>query len=144
MMTQDPLEKIPLLAMETTYGACEAIVSGKVTGDLITVDRKAMVIFKKELGSKRNKVVYDSFNGVNRGSYNLEPNTDEMQKCFAVDNHTALRIAKVGLEIENKFGHPQDIELVVKEVLFHICLSFTDASLGNFGLCFCMGDVECR
>ena len=115
MMTQDPLEKIPLLAMETTYGACEAIVSGKVTGDLITVDRKSMVIYKKELGSKRNKVVYDSFNGVNRGSYNLEPNTDEMQKSFAVDNRTTLRIAKVGLEIENKFGHPQDIELVVAD-----------------------------
>jgi phosphoenolpyruvate synthase/pyruvate phosphate dikinase len=25
----------------------------------------------------------------------------------------ALRIAKVGLEIEKKFGHPQDIELVI-------------------------------
>lgn len=115
MMTQDPLEKIPLLAMETTYGACEAIVSGKVTGDLITIDRNSMVVYNRELGSKRNRVVYDIFNGKNRGTYNLEPTRDEMRKVFAIDNKMALRIAKVGLEIEKKFGHPQDIELVIAD-----------------------------
>ncbi|MDP2089489.1 MAG: PEP/pyruvate-binding domain-containing protein [Flavobacteriaceae bacterium] len=115
MMTQDPLEKVPLLAMETTFGACEAIVSGKVTGDLITIDRNSMVVYNREIGSKRNRVVYDIFSGNNRGSYNLSPTSDEMQKNFSVDNKTALRIAKVGLEIEKKFGHPQDIELVVAD-----------------------------
>jgi phosphoenolpyruvate synthase/pyruvate phosphate dikinase len=113
MMTQDPLEKKALLAMETTYGPCEAIVSGKVTGDLITVDRNKMVVYKKEVGSKRNKVVYDLFNDTNRGNYSLQPTTNEMQKSFSVDNRTALRIACVGLDIEKKMGCPQDVELVI-------------------------------
>jgi len=115
MMTQDPLEVDPLLAFEATYGACEAIVSGKVTGDLITIDRNSMIVINRELGSKRNTVIYDVFNGNNRGTYNLEPTSDEMRKNFSVDNKTALRIAKVGLEIEKKFGHPQDIELVIAD-----------------------------
>jgi pyruvate,water dikinase len=113
MMTKDPIEKMEMLAMETTYGPCEAIVSGKVTGDLITVERSSMIVYKRDLGSKRNKVVYDLFNGLNKGSYRLEPNSDSLQKDFAIDNKTALRIAKVGLEIEQKFGHPQDVELVM-------------------------------
>lgn len=113
MMTQDPIEKKPLLAMEVTYGACEAIVSGKVTGDLITIDRNKMMVYNKEIGSKSNKVVYDVFNGKNRGTYNLEPTTSEMQKKFSIDDEMALRIAKIGMEIEKKFGHTQDIEVVL-------------------------------
>lgn len=113
MMTKDPLEKIPSVSMETTYGACEAIVSGKVTGDLITIDRDSMAVCNRELGSKRNKVTYYVFNEKNCGNYTLEPITDKMRKIFSINNKTALRIAKVGLEIEKKFGHPQDIELVI-------------------------------
>lgn len=115
MMTIDPLEKADVLAMEVTYGPCEAIVSGKVTGDLITIDRSLMMVHKKELGSKQNKVIYDLFNTTNKGYYRLEPNNDELRKGFAIDNNTALRIARLGLEIEKKFGHPQDVELVVAD-----------------------------
>ncbi len=113
MMTRDPLEIQDMLAMEATYGPCEAIVSGKVTGDLITIDRTSMVVYNREIGSKRAKVVYDSFNSKNKGIYRLVPNAINMQHSFSIDNKTALRIAQVGLEIEQKFGHPQDIELVL-------------------------------
>lgn len=113
VMTKDPIEKQEVLAMEATYGPCEAIVSGKVTGDLIAINRNTMMVSKRELGSKRNKVVYDIFNGVNRGNYSLVANADYLQKRLSVDDETALRIAKVGLDIEERFGHPQDIELVM-------------------------------
>jgi phosphoenolpyruvate synthase/pyruvate phosphate dikinase len=120
IMTKDPIEKRSVLAMETTYGPCEALVSGKVTGDLITVDRSKIVINKKELGSKRNKVVYDSFNGLNRGAYKLEPNANELQTSFSIDDSTVLRLAKIGLDIEEKFGQPQDIELVIAAGLIYV------------------------
>jgi len=113
MMTQDPLEKEPMLAMETTYGPCEAIVSGKVTGDLITIDRKSMQVCSKIMGSKKSYIYYSPFNIMNNGNYQLIQNSDEMRSQFAVDDEIALRIARVGLEIEKKFGSPQDIELVV-------------------------------
>lgn len=120
MMTKDPLEKQDMLAMEATYGPCEAIVSGKVTGDLITIDRTSMVVYNREIGSKRAKVVYDSFNKKNKGIYQLVPNTVNMQNSFSVDNITALRIAQVGLQIEQRFGYPQDIELVLADGKIYI------------------------
>lgn len=114
MMTLDPLSNENLLAMEAAYGACEAIVSGKVTGDLICVNRDNKIIHSRELGSKRNKVVYDVFDGQNRGEYKLESIEESLQRQFAIDNRMVLKIADIGFAIEKKFNHPQDIELVIK------------------------------
>ena len=100
--------------MEAAYGACEAIVSGKVTGDLICVNRDNKIIHSRELGSKRNKVVYDVFDGQNRGEYKLESIEESLQKQFAIDNRMVLKIADIGFAIEKKFNYPQDIELVIK------------------------------
>lgn len=114
MMTLDPLSNENLLAMEVTYGACEAIVSGKVTGDLLCVSRDNKTVYSRELGSKRNRVVYDVFDGQNRGEYKLESIDESLQKEFSIDNVMALKIASIGLDIEKKFKHPQDIELVIQ------------------------------
>jgi pyruvate,water dikinase len=115
VMTLDPLSNENLLAMESTYGACEAIVSGKVTGDLISVNRENREIHGMELGSKKNKVVYDVFNEKNRGEYKLENIEGNLQKQFAIGDEMILKIHDVGLAIEKKFNHPQDIELVIKD-----------------------------
>lgn len=113
MMTQDPLDNKNTLAMETTYGPCEAIVSGKVTGDLISIDRNSMEVKNWNIGSKLNRVKYELFDKQNKGKYKLEPNSSSMQQKLAIDVKTSLRIAELGIEIEQKFNHPQDIELVL-------------------------------
>lgn len=44
VMTKDPVELEEVFGIEITYGACEALVSGKVQGDLFLLNRR-MVVF---------------------------------------------------------------------------------------------------
>jgi rifampicin phosphotransferase len=82
MMTQDLLEKFPLLAMETTYGACEAIVSGKVTGDLITIDRNSIVVYKRDLAASGIKLSMIFSTGKIAAHTTLSPLRTKCEKLF--------------------------------------------------------------
>lgn len=113
IMTRDPVERTDLLAMEVTFGPCEALVSGRVTGDFITVDRQDLHIVRRELGGKKHRVVYAEYSPENEGTYHLQPNPAEHSAGFAADDRLITRIANLALEIEARFGQPQDIELVV-------------------------------
>ena len=115
VMTMDPVFSHNEVAMEVTYGACEALVSGKVTGDLITVDRDTKHIVVKELGEKEHRVVYQNFNILNKGRYFLHKNSFEERNKFAITEILIEKIVETALLIEDKFGFPQDIELVIKD-----------------------------
>ncbi|MBU0460546.1 MAG: PEP/pyruvate-binding domain-containing protein [Nanoarchaeota archaeon] len=119
MMTKDPLDEREVLGIESTYGPCEALVSGKVTGDLIFCDRYSGKVLEKELGSKKEKVVYSCFSKKNRENYNLEPVTIEERKKFALSEEQINDLVSTGLKIEKIFGRPQDIEVVfLKDCLY--------------------------
>ena len=51
-MTRDPVEGDNHFGMEVTYGACEAIVSGEVQGDLYLLNRATGDILSAETGTK--------------------------------------------------------------------------------------------
>ena len=59
IMTKDPLEFGNILGIEATYGFCESLVSGKVTGDFYLFDKDTnnKLIFKNK-GSKKYKIEY--------------------------------------------------------------------------------------
>jgi len=112
IMSKDPIDKRNLLGIETTYGPCESLVSGKVTGDLILYDRDLKKIVEKEIGSKKNKTIYSIFSKENPQNHKLTQNSKSLSESYAVNEKEINNLVKLGLRIEKIFKHPQDIELV--------------------------------
>ena len=100
LMTQDPLDPRNLFGIESTYGPCEALVSGKVTGDLILCDRVSGKVIECELGSKEGRIVYSSFSENNSNNYIIEPNSEEERQKFALDDYKLEKLIETGLKIE--------------------------------------------
>ena len=113
MMTKDPIEKKDIFGIEATYGPCEAIVSGKVTGDLILFDRDNRKILEKELGSKEKRVQYYEFSGNERENYQLVEVPRNLQRRVCISDEEIKLLVDIGLKVEYMFGHPQDIEAVI-------------------------------
>jgi rifampicin phosphotransferase len=119
MMTKDPLDERRVFGIESTYGSCEAIVSGKITGDLILCDRVSKKIIEKEIGKKTNKIVYSVFSKKNFNNQTLEPISNNLINLFALNEEKIKELVNTGLRIESLFGKPQDIEAVFsKEKLY--------------------------
>lgn len=114
MMTVDPIafaDGVELTGIEASYGACEVIVSGKAQGDLFLIDRAMGTVTEIQLGSKRWLVDLPVYGG--RSAEALTPVADQQRGIFALSVGEAEHIANLGLQIEQHFGLPQDIEFVL-------------------------------
>lgn len=114
IMTRDPVEvSSAVLGMEIAYGACEAIVSGQVQGDIHLCDRKSGRILSSELGSKKWHISYESLKDFTRtNKVKIEVKQTERDR-YATSDELIQKIVRLGMDIENHFGSPQDIEFIV-------------------------------
>lgn len=114
VMTRDPIENSDvILGMEIAYGACEAIVSGQVQGDMYLCDRKSGRVISSELGSKKWHISYvplEDFTRTNKVEVEVQQNE---RVRYATSNELIQKIVRLGMDIEEHFGSPQDIELIV-------------------------------
>jgi pyruvate,water dikinase len=114
VMTRDPIENSDsILGMEIAYGACEAIVSGQVQGDMHLCDRKSGNILSSDVGSKKWRISYESLEDFTRTNKVQVEVMQNERICCAASNELIQKIARLGMDIENHFGLPQDIELIV-------------------------------
>ncbi len=113
IMTRDPVEGDNYFGMEITYGACEAIVSGEVQGDLYLLDRTTGAIINAEIGTKNSRISYEPLTDWEAGNKIKLPVPEAERRQFAASQRLVTSIYDLGMLVENHFGVPQDIELVV-------------------------------
>ena len=109
LFTVNPLNGIRNeTVIDATLGLGEALVSGQVEPDHFVVDTLNGNILSKTLGAK--EVVIQSIKG---GGTKTSTNTGKDSQ--AISNAHALELARLGKQVEDSFGTPQDIEWAVQD-----------------------------
>lgn len=112
VMTVDPLGDGTFGGIELSVGPCEAIVGGAVSPDEVTFHRESGSIMGRRVGSKEFKIEYRPFaRGTDNTIKRALPQT--VREQLAVSDSVLIKIIDVARDIENIFGAPQDIEIVV-------------------------------
>lgn len=110
MFTVDPITKnTDQLVIEAGYGLGEAIVSGSITPDRYTVDKKTKQIVSKEVNEQSWMITKAFQSGdkhvtVPKGKQKEQKITDE----------EILKLAEIGMKIEEHYGKPQDTEWAIQ------------------------------
>ena len=104
MFTADPVtSNRKVLSIDASFGLGEALVSGLVNADIYKV-RNGKVIEKKI--STKKLAIYALKDG---GTKEQEIET-ELQNMQTLTDEQILRLERIGRQIEEHFGNPQDIE----------------------------------
>ena len=97
------------MLLNASWGLGEAVVSGMVTPDTITVRRSEAKILDYAIGSKEMAIHYADGGGI------LEIDTTEDQRTSqALSDQHVLELAEIGGNIEQHYGSPQDIEWALR------------------------------
>lgn len=105
MFTTDPIRRrTDQMVVEAVLGLGEAVVSGMVTPDNYVVRRDGR-LKKAQVGSQDKKVVRNEDGGTM-----IVDLDEDAASARVLDDGELARLASVGLQIEETFGSPQDIE----------------------------------
>ncbi|MCX6744708.1 MAG: phosphoenolpyruvate synthase [Candidatus Parcubacteria bacterium] len=96
-----------LVIVNSSYGLGENVVKGRVTPDEFFVYKPKMAIIKKELGSKKQKLIYTT--DLAKPTKNILVK-DKDRKQFSLADKEILQLAKWALVIEKHYKRPMDIE----------------------------------
>ena len=111
LFTVDPVsENAEHISIEAGYGLGEAVVLGAITPDRYLVDKKTLKIISKEINSQDWKIVTDLHGGDKHVNV---PKAD--QKKQKLTDEEIVQLAKIGAEIEDHYGKPQDTEWAVSK-----------------------------
>jgi rifampicin phosphotransferase len=117
LFTADPVTSNRKTAtVEASWGLGEALVSGRVNGDVYTVRDDEVV--NTSVATKRLAVQASPGGGTQDGA--VEP---ERQMRPALTDAQVVRLVQLGRRIEAHFGHPQDIEWCLVGDDFHVVQS---------------------
>jgi pyruvate, water dikinase len=110
MFTVDPTKgRRDRMVVEAVFGLGEGVVSGQLTPDHYVLARDGR-LKRTRLHAQPYAIVHDPAGGVREQE--LEPEHAEAQTL----NETQLtRLAKVGIDLEERLGGPQDIEWAIQE-----------------------------
>ncbi|MCX6743284.1 MAG: phosphoenolpyruvate synthase, partial [Candidatus Parcubacteria bacterium] len=96
-----------IVIINSSYGLGENVVKGRVTPDEFFVWKPKMKIIKKELGSKKLKLIYT--NNLKKPTKNIYI-SDKQRQQFSLKNLEILQLAKWAQVIERYYKRPMDIE----------------------------------
>lgn len=120
VMTKDPISGENVLGIESTYGPCEAIVSGRVTGDYFKVDKESGKVIDSEKGEKEETAVYSVFDGTNNRNIWWNTNNNALRENWSLNQSEIEKICEIAIAVENKYRHPQDMEFVFQNDQLYI------------------------
>ena len=98
------------MMIESIWGLGEPLVSGKVKPDSYILKKSPISIEREQIGTKEIFCVPQTEAG---GVVNYETPI-EKQSMSSLDNDQLMRIAEIGIALEQEFGCPQDIEWCLK------------------------------
>lgn len=113
VMTRDPVEGGDTFGAEVTYGACEALVSGEVQGDLYLLSRETGAVLSAEVGTKTASIGYEPRTSLSVENKVKRGLPESMSVSYAASQELISKIYRLSMRIEQHFGTPQDIELVM-------------------------------
>ena len=117
LFTADPItSNRKLIYIDAGFGLGEALVSGLVSADCYKVQEKQIV--DKMIATKK-LAVYGQKGGGTKTTQ-IDP---VQQKTQTLTDQQILKLARIGKQIENHFGSPQDIEWCLADDEFYIVQS---------------------
>ena len=97
------------ITIEAVLGLGETIVSGDVTPDHYTIEKKGMKILAKEIKAQEWKLVKKA--GAHGKADNIKIELTEAEKAKQkITDGDIIFLAKIGQKLEDHYNHPQDIE----------------------------------
>lgn len=106
------------LVIESVFGLGEGIVSGTIEPDSYVIDKKKLEVVKKRLGLKKLRFVKDE-----RGNTVKEEMHGEIQKKEVLEISELKSLANYGIDIEEHYKWPQDIEWAIEGKKIYIVQS---------------------
>jgi phosphohistidine swiveling domain-containing protein len=100
--------------INAAWGLGEAVVGGAVTPDTITVDKLTGSLIARETAEKLVMTVRAE------SGTEEQPVPNSLQKVPVLSDEQAARLAKYGVEIEELYGMPMDIEWTLEDGKFAI------------------------
>ncbi len=117
LFTADPVtSNRKITSIEATFGLGDALVSGHVNGDIYRVLGDEVV--EREIATKHQVSVASTTGGTTEVA--IAP--EERARATLTDEQ-AVRLTRLGRQIETHFGHPQDIEWCMVDDSFQIVQS---------------------
>jgi pyruvate,water dikinase len=111
MFTLEPVSgAADKIVINASWGLGEAIVSGQVTPDEYVVEKETYRILEKQVVKKNRQIVSDE-----KGGTKWMPVPRWMQEKPVLSDKEITRLAKYGVQIENHYRVPQDIEWALDE-----------------------------
>jgi len=111
LFTVEPVTNEDNVVIEAVYGLGEAVVSGEVTPDMYTVDKRDFTILDKVIVKQERKLVR---NPEKVGSIEVRdiwvPVPESEQEKQKLSDADIVHLAKLGVQIEEHYKFPQDIE----------------------------------
>jgi pyruvate,water dikinase len=92
------------IVINAALGLGEAVVGGLTTPDSFTLDRKTLTVLERQTGRQEVETVLAEHGTAERP---LDP---ERAAQPTLDDAQLTRLAEIGIDIEDHFGSPQDIE----------------------------------
>lgn len=100
------------MLINATWGLGETLVSGRVIPDTFILSKKPRRVLQRELGTKMITSIASVSENSAKATTHDTPR--EKREEFTLDNRLVLKVAQIGLEIEQMMGTPQDIEWCIK------------------------------
>ncbi len=95
--------------VSSAWGLPKSVVEGTVDADLFVVSKGSpMAIIKREIHMKKQRIVCYSEEGLYR-----EELSGEKAGLPSINDDQALEISKIAVNLQEYYGHPQDIEWAV-------------------------------
>ncbi|WP_240419397.1 phosphoenolpyruvate synthase [Paenibacillus periandrae] len=117
LFTADPITcNRKLLSIDASFGLGEALVSGLISADCYQV--KDGVIVSKRIETKKMAIY-----GRKEGGTETQQLNPDQQKTQALTDQQILQLERIGRQIEEHFGFPQDIEWCLADDTFYIVQS---------------------
>ncbi|MGN9168974.1 phosphoenolpyruvate synthase [Paenibacillus polymyxa] len=117
LFTADPINgNRKLLSIDASFGLGEALVSGLVSADYYQV--QGGVIVNKRVETKKMAIY-----GRKEGGTETKQLSPDQQKTQTLTDQQILQLARIGRQIEEHFGCPQDIEWCLADDTFYIVQS---------------------
>jgi pyruvate,water dikinase len=98
------------IIINASPGLGEAVVSGQVTPDEYAVEKGTFRIIGKHVVKKERQIISNSKGGTKWAAV-----PQKLQNQPAVSDEAIIRLAQYGVQIENHYGVPQDIEWAIDD-----------------------------
>jgi len=97
------------IVINANLGLGESVVSGRVTPDTFTVDKKSLDLIGSQLADKKIRIVLSE-------SGTIEEAMDERtSKAPSISDEQAIAVARLAVRVEELEGRPVDVEWAIKD-----------------------------